>query len=316
MLVYLFFIIGFVLLIYGADRLIEGGAALAKKMGISEMVIGLTVVAFGTSMPEFAVNVLGSIKGNTGVVLGNVIGSNVANILLILGVSSIIYPLSVQKNTINKEIPFSMLAAIVLAFLLNDALIDGKDDSALTRIDGLVLLSFFSVFLYYVFSLATEDTGEEEVAHPLPVWKAILFVLFGIFGLAVGGQWIVDGAVKIANIFGISERIIGVTIVALGTSLPELATSAVAAYKKSADIAIGNVVGSNIFNIFWVLGVSTVISEIPSEEQVNLDIGMVLLASMLLFSLILLNKHKKIEKWHGGVFLIVYASYIFSVFVN
>jgi cation:H+ antiporter len=271
----------------------------------------LTVVAFGTSAPELIVNVIASFQGNTDIAISNIIGSNIANILLILGVSSIIYPLTVKKNTVWKEIPLSLLAALMLGILANDVLLDNASYSALTRIDGMVLIAFFIIFMYYTFGIAKAENGDAgEDIEQATTAKAIAFILLGLAGLAIGGKWIVDGAVHIASSLGVSQAFIGLSIVAIGTSLPELATSAVAAYKKNTDIAIGNVVGSNIFNIFWVLGLSSIIRPLPFKPASNADIGMVILASFLLFGLLFLGRRHKLEKAEGIIFIIVYVAYI------
>ncbi|MDZ7613232.1 MAG: calcium/sodium antiporter [Flavobacteriaceae bacterium] len=260
MLTYILFVVGFVILIKGADLLVDGAASVAKKFNISSIVIGLTIVAFGTSAPEFVVNIFASAKGNSEIAIGNILGSNLANIFLILGVAAVITPIVAKENTAWKEIPLSLLAAIILGVLANDAFIDGGTFSGLTRIDGIVLFAFFIIFMHYTFGIS-EVTGDEENIDIklLSNAKAALFILLGLAGLIVGGKWIVDGAVNIAEMFGLSQSLIGLTVVAVGTSLPELATSAIAAFKKQSDIAIGNVIGSNIFNTFWILGASAVI---------------------------------------------------------
>ncbi|HMS91492.1 MAG TPA: calcium/sodium antiporter, partial [Candidatus Absconditabacterales bacterium] len=275
-MIYILFVIGFVFLIKGADMLVEGASSVAKKFHISDLVIGLTIVAIGTSAPELVVNIMASIKGSAGIAIGNVLGSNIANILLILGVSAITYPITVKKATTFKEIPFSLLAVLVLGFVANDAIIDGASFSGITRIDGLVLLSFFAIFMYYVFGISrTEnDLPEEVTVKKMSGWKSIIFIIIGLIGLTLGGQWIVDGAIQIAKIFGVSETVIGLTIVAVGTSLPELATCVVAAMKKKSDIAIGNIIGSNIFNIFWILGLSAIISPLPFNIGLDRDVLM------------------------------------------
>jgi len=254
MITNILFIIGLFLLIKGADLLVDGSASITKKLNISSIVIGLTIVAFGTSAPEFIVNIFASVQGNSEIAVGNILGSNIANILLILGISAIIYPITAKKNTVLKEIPLSLLAAVVLGLMANDMIIDGAGFSGITRIDGFILLSFFIIFLYYTFGItkSDEDIVEEEI-KVFSYSKAIIFILLGLAGLVIGGKWIVDGAIKIAEILNISQSLIGLTIVAIGTSLPELATSAIAAYKKQSDIAIGNVVGSNIFIFFGFL---------------------------------------------------------------
>jgi cation:H+ antiporter len=311
-LTYILFLVGFVFLIKGADFLVDGASAIARRFNVSDLVIGLTVVAFGTSTPELFVNIVASAKGNTEIAIGNVLGSNISNILLILGISAVIYPLSVSKGTVWKEIPFSLLAVIVLGLMANDQMIDGTGSSLLTRIDGLVLLSFFAIFLYYSFSIAkTIDGIDEHVpATTQGVMKSTLRVVAGLVGLTLGGKWIVDGAVTLAQSIGMSESLVGLTIVAVGTSLPELATSAMAAYKKNVEIAVGNVVGSNIFNIFFVLGISATIKPLPFQAKSNGDIAVVILASLLLFLSMFTGKKRSLDRWEGIVFLFLYVAYV------
>jgi len=311
-LTFLLFIIGFVLLIKGADFLVDGASAIARRFEISDLVIGLTVVAFGTSTPELFVNIIASAKGNTDIAIGNVLGSNIANVFFILGVSSIIYPLSVTKGTVWKEIPLSLLAAIVLALMANDHLIENSNFSSLTRIDGLIFLCFFTIFLYYSYSIAREIEGMEQLVpvERQTLAKSLFWVCTGLVGLTLGGKWIVDGAVVIAKNLGMSESLVGLTVVALGTSLPELATSAVAAYRRNAEIAVGNIVGSNIFNVFFVLGMSSIIKPLPFQTRNNLDIGVVILSSLLLFLFMFTGKKRSLDRWEGVVFLFLYAAYI------
>ena len=310
MMTYFLLIIGFIILIKGADLLVEGASSIAQKLNVSDLVIGLTVVAFGTSAPEMFVNVFASIEGNSNIAIGNILGSSIANIFLILGVSAMIYPLAVKNNTVWKEIPFSLLAALILGILANDYLIDHKASSELSRSDGLVLLGFFIIFMYYIFSIAkkSEHILKEE-SPQMSNFRAVAYILLGLSGLVLGGSWIVDAAVKIASQFGVSEYLIGLTVVAVGTSLPELATSAMAAYKRNTDIAIGNVVGSNIFNIFWVLGISAVIKPLPFQPTGNSEIAMTIVASILLFSVFFVGKKHVLQKWQGALFLLLYAGY-------
>ncbi len=310
MLTYFLFFIGFIILIKGADLLVNGASSIAKKLKVSDLVIGLTIVAFGTSAPELFVNVSASIQGNSEIAIGNIIGSNIANILLILGVSALIFPLAVQSTTVWKEIPFSLLAALILGILANDYLIDHKENSELTRSDGLILLGFFIIFIYYIFSIAkkSENTAKEDFKQ-ISNFRSAAYIILGLTGLVLGGTWIINGAIEIAGQFGVSEYLIGLTVVAVGTSLPELATSAVAAYKKNTDIAIGNVVGSNIFNIFWVLGISAVIKPLPFQPSGNSDIAMTAFSSMLLFAVLFVGKKHLLEKWQGALFLILYVGY-------
>jgi len=311
MITYILFIIGFFLLIKGADLLVDGSASIAKKLKISSIVIGLTIVAFGTSAPEFIVNIFANVRGNSEIAIGNILGSNIANILLILGISAIIYPITAKKNTVLKEIPLSLLAAIVLGLMANDLIIDGASFSGITRIDGFILLSFFIIFLYYTFGITKSDKDivEEEI-KVFSYSKAVIFIILGLAGLVIGGKWIVDGAIKIAELFNISQSLIGLTIVAIGTSLPELATSAIAAYKKQSDIAIGNVVGSNIFNIFWILGASAIIRPLPFSNSSNGDIAMTIFASILLFIVMFIGKKRVIERWQGVFMVTLYAGYV------
>lgn len=315
---YLLLVVGFVFLIKGAGFLVNGASSIARRFNVSDLVIGLTVVAFGTSSPELFVNIISSIKGNTDIAIGNVLGSNIANVFLILGVSSIIYPLTVGKGTVWKEIPLSLLAALLLGILANDQLIDKADASSLTRTDGLVFLSFFMVFMYYSATIAKRVEGLEDHVPTRqygPV-KSVFLVVSGLIGLTVGGHWIVDSAVKLAVRFGMSQSMAGLTIVAIGTSLPELATSAVAARKRNVEIAVGNVVGSNIFNVFFVLGISSVIKPLPFQPRNNMDIGVVILAGMLLFAYMFTGKKRSLDRWEGIIFALMYAAYLTFVIMR
>jgi cation:H+ antiporter len=252
---------GFVVLIKGADLFVDGAARLARGMNVSPLTVGLTVVAFGTSAPELFVNISAGISGRTNIALGNVVGSNIANILLILGISALVRPLTVSKGTVWKEIPFSLLAAVMLWILASDVYIDGALFSAINRSDGLVLLGFFTIFIAYTASIAAPVDGLPEVG-PAPPEKAALIAMkmtIGFCGLLFGGRWIVDSAVNLGDLLDIPRTVMGLTVVAVGTSLPELATSVMAARRGDVEIAVGNVVGSNIFNVFFILGVSAVI---------------------------------------------------------
>lgn len=316
MLIYVLFVLGFPLLLKGADFLVDGSVSIAKKFNISNIVIGLTIIAFGTSLPELVVNVMAGLNGSNELAIGNVLGSNIANILLILGVAALIYPLTTKKNTVWKEIPLSLLAILVLGILVNDQIIDGGPVSILSRSDGFILLAFFIIFFTYIISISkgeksTTETGLKEQS----TLKSIIYIILGLLGLMFGGQWVVDGAIAIATALNVSESLIGLTIVAVGTSLPELATSAVAAYKKQTDIAIGNVVGSNIFNIFWILGIGAVINPITFTQKANIDIAVTIVATLSLFAIMFIGKKRVIERWQAALFLVFYVSYIiFSIF--
>jgi cation:H+ antiporter len=311
MLTYILFVVGFVLLISGANLLVEGSASIAKKLNISSIVIGLTIVAFGTSAPEFIVNIFASIQGNTDIAIGNILGSNIVNILLILGISAIIFPLATKENTVWKEIPLSLLAAILLGVMVNDTLIDGGTFSGITRIDGIVFLAFFIIFLYYTFGISkvSGENTDLEIKE-MSYMKSSLYIVGGLSGLIFGGKWIVDGAIKIAEGFNVSQSLIGLTVVAIGTSLPELATSAVAAYKKQSDIAIGNVVGSNIFNIFYILGFSALIRPLPFSKTSDIDIMMTIFSSLILFLIMFIGKKHTVERWQGITMIIIYIGYV------
>jgi cation:H+ antiporter len=312
MLELLLTVVGFALVIKGADFLVEGASALARRLKVSDLVIGLTVIAFGTSLPELFVNITASVEGQSGIVVGNIIGSNIANILLILGISAVIFPLAVGRGTVWKEIPLGLLAALLVLLLSNDRIIDSGSWSGLGRIDGLVLLSFFIVFIYYTFGIAKNAEGLEEHRAKKDYRTAgiIIRLVLGFAVLILGSRWVVSGAIFIAKTLGVSQSLIGLTIVAVGTSLPELATSAMAAYRKNAEIAVGNVVGSNIFNIFFILGVSALIRPVPFEAEYNIDTGFLVLASFIFFVWMFTGKKHKLDRWEAIVFLIMYFGYI------
>lgn len=316
---YLLFLPGFYLLIKGADILVEGASSLAKRLKVSDLVIGLTIVAFGTSAPELAVNISASYKGQTGIAISNVLGSNIANILLILGVSSIIRNVTVKENTVWKEIPFSLLAAIIVFLQANDVFFGAGTKNQISRNDGLEMLAFFIIFLYYIFSIAKEENiFEDEIPKlQLSLGKSIIYIIIGLILLPLGSDWVVNGAVRVAKFFGISEAYIGLTIVAIGTSLPEMATSIVAAYKKNSDISIGNVVGSNIFNVFLILGISSVIRPLEFSTKNNVDVVMTVLASLILFFSLFVGKKHEVERSQGILFLLIYIIYlIFRAYID
>lgn len=305
----LILVAGFVALIFGANKLVDASSSLASKMGIPNIVIGLTIVAFGTSTPELVVNLFASINNNAEIVLGNVLGSNIFNVLGVLGIASIIYPLSVKTNTTWLEIPLSLLAAVSVIIMANDIYLDNSSANFISRTEGLILLLFFSIFLVYNLKIAKSSSNDEEIETKNYTYlKSIMFIILGLSGLTIGGRLIVTSAVNIAQSFGLSERIVGLTIVSIGTSLPELATSIVAVRKKNVDIAIGNVVGSNIFNIFFILGISTIVTPLKVNPNSFFDIAVNILSSLLLFVFIFTGKRRKLERWKGVLFLILYLS--------
>jgi cation:H+ antiporter len=319
MLNLLFSVLGFLPLILGATWLVDGASSFAKKRKISNLVIGLTIVAFGTSTPELVVNVLSSVSGNSGFSFGNVVGSNIINILLILGLSAVVYPLVVKSPTIWIEIPLCLLAALVILIISNDSLLDGSGVSYISRTDGLMLLGFFFVFIYYSwFSMKRiEEPDNQEISIKLmPAGKSLILVIAGILLLAGGGQVIVHFASLFAADFGISDRIIGLTILSIGTSLPELSTSLIAAMKKNVDISIGNIIGSNIFNTFFILGISSTIRPILLETGSNLDLLVNVLATLLIFIFIFTWKGRRIDRVEGGIMVVLYAIYLYLLFTR
>ncbi len=304
--------LGFLILIKGADWLVDGSAALAKRLKVSDLMIGLTVVAFGTSAPELFVNIFAVIKSNPEIAIGNIVGSNIANVLLILGLSACIFPLKVTRSTVWKEIPFSILAAVMVFVLGLDILIDRSGVNILSRTDGIALIMFFVIFLYYVIGMSKQGGFEDEglSLKPWGVGKSFLWISIGLVLLIAGAQLIVKNAVDIALRFGVSQSMIGLTIVAVGTSLPELATSVAAALKKNADIAVGNVVGSNIFNVFFILGLSAILRPLPVTARVTGDLAVMIVSGALLFVFMFTGGRKTLDRWEGVVFVIGYLVYV------
>jgi len=318
-LVYILFIIWFIILIKWADLLVSWASSVALKFKIAPIVVGLTIVAFGTSAPELAVNMFSALDGKTDLAIWNILGSNIANILLILWIAAIIYPLKAQVSTIFKEIPYALLWVIVLLLMANDIFIDWWTSNIISRIDWFILLWFFIVFLYYTFGIAKNwdnQNEEEDDIKEMALWKSIIFIVIWLVGLTLWGKWIVDWAVVIAKWFGLSEAVIGLTVVAIWTSLPELATSVVAAMKKQTDIAIWNVVWSNIFNIFWILWLTATINPLPFNSSSNIDVLMAIFATLILFLIMFIWKKAVIQKWQGIVMVIMYFSYIWYLVIS
>ena len=311
--------VGFVLLIKGADFLVNGASSLAKRFNASDIAIGLTVVAMGTSAPELVVNLISGAKGANDVVFGNIIGSNIFNMFLILGISSVIYPITIQKNALWNEIPFSLGITIIFWVLVNDKMFFGAETNSADAIDGIILLVLFVAFLVYIFFNMTKDGSESVIeADDIELYsslKTTLLIVFGIAGLAFGGQMIVDNAIKIAESFGVSERLIGLTILAAGTSLPELATTAVAAFHKKSDLAVGNIIGSNIFNLLLVLGATAVInSPLTFDTALNTDLYMVMLGTFMLFGFMFILKKYEIGRAEGSIYLLGFIGYMIFLF--
>ncbi len=308
---FLLLLAGFAILIKGADFLVSGASSAAKKFGVSNLAIGLTVVAFGTSTPELIVSLMAALDGKADASFGNVIGSNNFNMLFILGIAGLICPLTVQRNTVKYEVPLSLFAAGLMFFLVNDVLIRGAAESMLTRLDsGIMLLCFFAFLLYIYRTMASSGTDSEEgniKIYRFPI--AAGMVVAGLAMLVGGGKLVVDNAISIAQEFGLSEKIIGLTILAAGTSLPELATSALAAYRRNADIAIGNVVGSNIFNIFFILPVTGLVNPIAYNPSLNFDVYVLGGATIILMIFMFTLKQRRLDRLEAALFLGAYAAY-------
>ena len=303
----LFLVVGLVLLVKGADWLVDGASKLAKRLGVTDLVIGLTIVAFGTSMPEFVVNMVSVADGATDLAITNILGSNIINTLVILGCSALVCPLVAQRSTVRLDIPLNIVAGVlVLVFVFISSPMEPK---GLSRIEGLALLGVFAAFLVYTFYTAKADATTTTESTPFPLWKCVVLILAGLVGLVVGGEMIVKTAVAIARYCGVAEAVIGLTIVALGTSLPELATSVVAAFKHNNDIAIGNVVGSNIFNVFFILGTSAIIKHLPVYPGIEIDAALVAVSALAVW-LLLCNKNRSINRWGGALLLVLYAGYL------
>ncbi|MCX7990729.1 MAG: calcium/sodium antiporter [Proteobacteria bacterium] len=311
---FIIFILGFVFLIYGGNYLVDGASSLAKHLKISDLVIGLTIVSFGTSAPELTVNVIASLENKGGITVGNVIGSNIANILLILGVTATISPLFIKHSTVWKEIPLSLLAIVVFFIVSNDILINNDNKNLITRSDGLILISFFVIFLAYVFNLSRYKPEEALIEPKFGIPLSFFLIILGLTGLTYGGKFVVSSGSEIARKLGFSQELIGFSMIAIGTSLPELFTSTIAAYKKNSEIAIGNVVGSNIFNIFWIMGVSSVINPVPFNEIYNIDTLILIFSTLLLFIFNFTGKKQTIYRKEGILFLATYLIYLMFIF--
>ncbi len=304
----IFMVAGLALLIFGADWLVSGASAIARKMKVSDLAIGLTIVSFGTSAPELVVNTFASYNGNNGIVFGNVIGSNNFNLFIILGVAGLITPLRVATSTVWHEIPLSFVAAVVLWFLVNDQFLFGST-GMLGRPDGLILIALFAFFLWYVAKQLRHENSESVPHKDRPVYILTGLVLIGLASLVGGGRLVVISAVNIATGLGMSEKMIGLTIVAAGTSLPELATSIVAAIKRNNDIAVGNVIGSNIFNIFFILAASAFVKPVNYDTALNTDIYLLMGGTILLFGAMFISGRKMLDRWEAAILLVIYVAY-------
>ena len=305
-------IVGAAVILWGADRLTDGASALARRMRISETVIGLTVVAMGSSLPEFSVSLFSSIQGSGGMSAGNIVGSNLFNILFILGAVAMVKPLDIRPDTMWKDIPLTILASLALFFLASDTMLSGQSSNILTRADGGVMILFFLIFLSYTYSIAKKKTEAEqengETVQEMPVWKILGLLVLGFVCLIGGGELLVQSGTSLARTFGISETIIGLTILAGGTSLPEFAASLIAARKGSVGMAIGNVVGSCVFNIFFVLGVCSSVRPMEVSDISALQYGVLIGSGILLW--LFSHSRSQLERWEGFVMAMAYVGFI------
>jgi cation:H+ antiporter len=304
-------VLGFIGLIFGANWLVDGASSLAKKNNISDLVIGLTIVAFGSSAPELVVNAVASFNGFSDIVFGNIIGSNNFNLFIILGIAGLIFPITVQSSTAWKEIPISLAVTILLFLLANNFYL--YQNPEISRLDGLILLIAFLSFMYYVFRQLKQEKSEvTTIAHKSnsKIWG---FIIFGIAGLMIGGKLVVDNSIAVAMELGVSQKIIGLTIIAAGTSLPELVTSIVAALKKNSDIAIGNVIGSNIFNVLLILSISAFVNPIAYNPNFNQDIFILIGGTVFLIIAMFTGKRKKLDRWEALILLSFYVVYVGSL---
>ena len=308
------FVVGIVLVILGADWLTKGASALARRFNMSELLIGLTIVAIGTSLPELVISTGSALKGSPGLALGNVIGSNIFNGMLILGVAALIAPIKFNAKMLTREIPFNLLASIALVLVSGSMLVGGAPGEMITRYGGLLLLCFLAIFVRYTFSI-TNDSSEEAGEH-LPVWKVVLFIVTGLAALIFGGNLFVDGATEVARVLGLSEAVIGITIVSAGSSLPELAVSVSAARKGNVGIALGNVLGSNILNIFFILGVSATITPISLDGFSCVDYYVLLASSLLIYIVARFGGKAVINRFEGAVLVAGYVAYTTWLVMN
>lgn len=314
---YILLIIGFLFLIKGADAFVSGSSSIAKSFNVPSLIIGLTIVAFGTSAPEAAVSITAALQGNNDMAIANVVGSNIFNLLFVVGVASIINPIRVQKSTIIKEFPFAILASVVLMILAHDTKFQGYSQNLLTRADGLMLLALFSIFMFYLIEMSItskEEMDIEEVSKAMPISKSIIMSIVGVLGIIIGGDIVVKSASNIALSLGMSQNLVGLTIVAIGTSLPEFVTSVIAAKKGESDIAIGNVVGSNLLNILFVLGISSTIHNIQIHPMVFIDMLVMIIVTALTY--IFSATKRSVNKWEGSILVLIYIVYMTFIIIR
>ncbi|MCM3757075.1 calcium/sodium antiporter [Sporosarcina aquimarina] len=314
---YILLIVGFTLLIKGAGYFVDGSSNIARLLQVPPILIGLTIVAFGTSSPEATVSIIAALEGTADVAVGNVVGSNIFNITLVVGVAAILYPLKVESETIRKEIPFTLLASVALFILMSDIVLQGFSNNVISRGDGFIFMLFLSIFMYYVIEIglkSRKNATDEPVPENISWGKNILITILGLAAIIFGGDLVVDNGTKIAYSLGMSETLVGLTIIAIGTSLPELVTSITAALKKESEIALGNIVGSNIFNILFVLGASSIISPLAVNDKVLIDVVFMIVLTVVL--LIFSRTGFKIGKREGLVLVAIYIVYLVYIILR
>lgn len=313
---YILLLIGFVFLIKGADGFVSGASSIAKKFRIPSLLIGLTIVAFGTSAPEAAVSITAAVKGQNDMAIANVVGSNIFNFLVVIGITAMIKPIKVQKSTIIKEFPFVILASFVFWVISHDIKFQSSPENILSKADGYILLSLFVIFMYYLIEMAvtSKDKTSEDEIQEISTSKSIMYSIVGIAGIILGGQLVVNSASDIAIKWGMSENLVGLTIVSIGTSLPELVTSIVAAKKGESDIAIGNAVGSNIFNLLFVLGISSAIHSIAIHTEVFYDMIVMIFATILTYLFAVTKKN--INRGEGIILFLIYIIYLIYIIIR
>jgi len=311
------FVIGLTLVVFGADYLVDGASAIARRLGLGEFVIGLTIVGMGTSAPEMVVSFIGAAQGNADIALGNVVGSNIFNTLLILGLTAVLLPMAISKENRVKDIPMNILTVAVLILLGLKHSIFGIGTDGLSRVDGAILLALFGAYMWYSFThSAPEVQDASESAKAVKPWLAILMIFGGIGALVFGGRLFVNSAVSIARSLGVSDKFIAITILAGGTSMPELATCVAAALKKKGQLALGNIIGSNIFNVLLILGGSALINPLSFVDISYIDLGMLMLSALVLLTSCYIGKRNSIDRLDGALFLILWAAYMAWLIVN
>ncbi|MFA9559699.1 calcium/sodium antiporter [Evansella sp. AB-rgal1] len=315
---YILLLLGFVLLIKGADYFVSGSSKVASLLQIPPLLVGLTIVAFGTGAPEATISIIAALEGSTEVTISNVVGSNIINTALVVGLTAVIFPLKVESQTLRKEIPFVMLASVALLVLMSDMQLQMTEVNVITRSDGIILLLFFAIFMYYIFEIARNSRDkslEVQVKTSKKEWgKNITITIAGLAGIILGGYFVVESSTTIAYMMGMSETLVGLTIVAIGSSLPELITSITAALKKQSEIALGNIVGSNIFNILFVLGISSIITPLPVNSKIFTDIFIMILLTVALF--LYSRTRLCIGKYEGLSLSFIYVMYLIYVIIR